>query len=75
MMHVVGPCLLTQRKEGGKDLSVAKAVVACNGPVCFPASHQRLEKSVRAEIQNIQMEYTWHNILLPPAVAAEIMKI
>ena len=34
-----------------------------------------MKKSVYAEIQTIQMEYTWNNILLPSAVVAEIMKI
>ena len=48
-MHVEGPCELTQRQEGEKDLSAAKAVVACNGPACFTASNQRLEKSLCAE--------------------------
>ena len=63
-MHVEGPCELTQRQEGEKDLSAAKAVVACNGPACFTASNQRLEKSLCAEIQSILMEDSWHNILL-----------
>ena len=65
--HVGGPRVLTQHQEGEKTQCAAKAVVAC--------MFLRLEKSVCAEIQSIQMEYTWLNILYLSAVVAEIMKI
>ena len=41
----------------------------------FTEIPQRLEISICAKFQSIQMEYTWLNILHQSAVVTEIMKI
>ena len=41
----------------------------------FTEIPQRLEKSICAKIQSIQMKYTWLDILHQSAVVTEIMKI
>ena len=72
------PALLFPHIEGADLIQKGWTLCVCSkgsGSLYISTvTHQHREKSMFAEVQRIQMMYTWLNILQSSAVAAEIMK-